>query len=191
MLFFKNECKCRRLEGGVGRGGRRWLSWKTGDQHDRVTGVCISVRDWLDSAGAPWQRLLGYFASGTTGKDGRANTCTRAGDLSSGLLAGLGNTVRLGGGGGLEERREPVVRCLCAAQAAIWLEAGTGPWKRLVVPRRQLSREQSRVFGAVLSCSVNQVSKTMGEAVAVADIHGHPHPMPSRRLGETALVQYQ
>jgi hypothetical protein len=56
----------------------------------------ISVRDWLDSAGAPWQRLLGYFASGT-GKDGRANTtCTRAGDLSSGLLAGPGNTVRMG-----------------------------------------------------------------------------------------------
>ena len=76
----------------------------------------ISVRDWLDSAGAPWQRLLGYFASGSTGKDGRANTCTRAGDLSSGLLAGLGNTVRLGGGA--RTRGETGARCemsLCSA----------------------------------------------------------------------------
>jgi hypothetical protein len=59
---------------------------------------------------------------------------------------------------------------------------------RVVVPRRQLSREQSRGFGAVLSRSGVENN---GEAVAVADIHGHPHPMPSRRLGETALVQYQ
>jgi hypothetical protein len=138
------------------------MSWKTGDQHDRVTGVCISVRDWLDSAGAPWQRLLGYFASGT-GKHGRENTCTRAGDLSSGLFVGRARiTVRLGGGARTRGETEPVLRCLCAAQAAMRLEAGTGPWKRLIVPRRQLSREQSRVFGAVLSCSVIQFSKTMG-----------------------------
>jgi hypothetical protein len=84
------------------------MSWKTGDQHDRVTGG-LSVRDWLDSAGAPWQRLLGYFASGA-GKDGRENTCTRAGDLSSGLFVGRARKYRSFGWAearGLEERRSP------------------------------------------------------------------------------------
>jgi hypothetical protein len=38
------------------------------------------------------------------------------------LLAGLGYTVRLGGGARTRGETEPVLGCLCAAQAAIWLE---------------------------------------------------------------------
>jgi hypothetical protein len=47
--------------------GRDGLSWKTRDQA-RLSDRGISVRSGLDSAGPPWQRLLGYFASGTEGK---------------------------------------------------------------------------------------------------------------------------
>jgi hypothetical protein len=161
--------------------------WRPAPSSDRG----ISVRDWLDSAGAPWQRLLGYFASGT-GKDGRGNTCTRAGDLSSGLFVGRARIYRSVGRRREDSRRDGArfEMSLCSAGR----DAARG-WDGALeeIDSASATAFQGAVEG-LWRCSAlfsDSVLENNGEAVAVADIHGHPHPMPSRRLGETALVQYQ
>jgi hypothetical protein len=95
----------------------------------RLSDRGISVRERLDNAGSPWQRLLGYFASGTEGQTLAHGPAISALDCGQGLVE-LGNTVWLGGGARTRGETEPVLRCLCAARAAMWLEAGTGPWKK-------------------------------------------------------------
>jgi hypothetical protein len=122
-----------------------------------VTGVYQSGSG-LDSAGPPWQRLLGYFASGTEGK-----TLAHGPAISA-----------LDWGGGARTRGETGARfemSLCSTGCDLargW--DGGGALEEIGSASRTASREQLRVFGAVLSCPV-LFSKTVGEVVASDTVH--------------------
>jgi hypothetical protein len=156
--------------------GRDGLSWKTRDQA-RLSDRGISVRGVgstaLDHHGKDCWDILLVVRKGKHLHTGRRS------QLWTG--AGLGNTVRLGGGARTRGETGARFEMSLSARAAIWLEAGTGgglgrDWQRLE------DSFQGAVEGlwrcSVLSCSRKQWGRWL-------------HPIPSMRLGETELVQYQ